>query len=155
MPSEVARLEVDILQSEQPPRETSAAADSAAPADVPILLVIAADADVRSYIGSCLAGIGTFTVLQASSWRHARSTVSGAGPQLVVVEAPDAPAAEALLTEDSGDDALATVPCVLILDDRSNPAAKVMTTGPTVLIAKPFNAQRLTDAVLGLYRSDG
>ena len=135
-PSARVRLEIAFLDdSTTRPRDETA--DDGRPRLT--VLVVAADADVRQYVGECLRGRTNLRVCEASNTRAAAELAKTTLPDLVIVDERD------------GLEGLSHLRAIILVDEIPYGAA----ASPFVrLLNRPFSAEQLTSEVDLLLRDD-
>lgn len=135
-PSARVRLEIAVLDDSntQPRDETTG--DGRPRLTV---LVVAADADVRHYVGECLRGRTNLRVCEASNTRAATELAESTPPDFVIVDGRDAL------------EALSHLRAIILVDEIPYGA----TATPLIrLLSQPFSAEQLTSEVDLLLRED-
>jgi DNA-binding NarL/FixJ family response regulator len=138
-PSARVRLEVAFLDDADVP---SAAPAPAAPDERPRLtaLIVAAEPDVRRYVGECLRARGDLRVHEAATARAASEFASHTPPDLAIVDQSD------------GLEGLSHLRVIVIVDEVPYGAAEA--TPQIRLLGRPFSAEELTAAVDQLLRPE-
>jgi DNA-binding NtrC family response regulator len=136
-------LEVELLAStgtpDTPHREARGGAT---------VMIIAHDADMRTYIRDCLAMPWLRTV-EAADLVAAEALIEGGAPELLVLDVGSGAATDPTLAEVEAIPGLAGLPRVLITDEVLDPEqARTTPTGARAVVMKPFNARRLRDDVV-------
>lgn len=147
-PSQHAQLEVAILGSEPAPLEATVDDRVGEASSGRAVLILGADPEVRAYIRRCLQTLEEISLMEALIWSEVREQYIDTLPQLIVVEASTIAMAGVL----GGflEPYLEDVPRLLILDDRVSDCDFDF-PGPCLVIAKPFNAERLVSAASTLF----
>jgi hypothetical protein len=134
-PSARVRLEVTFLDDARPPAPAPAGDD-----ERPLLtaLVVAAELDVRRYVGECLRTRANLRVHEAATIQAAAEFTSRTPPDVVIVDQSD------------GLEGLSHLRMIMIVDEVPYGAA---TSTPRIrLLGRPFSAEQLTremDQLLG------
>ena len=136
-PSARVRLEVAFLDDSD-----AQPADQTTDDERPRLtaLVVAAEADVRRYVGECLRTRADLRVVEAATTRAATEFASRTPPDFLVVDDSD------------GLEGLSHFRTIVIVDDI--PYGAPATTPRTRLLGRPFSAEQLTAEVDELLRQD-
>lgn len=149
--SDRVRLEVSILASATDEAHATEEADepSAERADQRTVLVVAAEADVCTYVRRCLRRTGMH-VLEAADGEAAFEATRIAFPDLVIIDVavPD-PVGTALGHALRAEPALAHVAVIVIRDEAPGDGGAQVLGGVALgaILLKPFNARQLCAAV--------
>ena len=144
--SDPAWLEASILASaSDDARAISPDHGLAGDADHRTVLVVAGDADMRTYVRGCLAHMTSIQVLEAPDVLAMRGIARAMPPDLVVVDVEGDSASTAVERMLGVQPELATVPMIVITDEAPGSARETIGSGKTssTLLVKPFNARRL------------
>lgn len=153
-PSDALRLEVEILDS---------LAAQETPENGPVgegltLLVVDDDPELRSYIRRCVLGMGgpVDRVIAAANGLGALERLRGERPDLMICDAlmPGMDGFE-LCAAVRADPELRWLPILLITGEMTHARARrrAVDAGADGVLAKPFNARRLREALEALLRS--
>jgi len=136
-PSARVRLEVAFLDdSDTRPREDTTDDERTRLT----ALIVAAEADVRRYVGECLRGRAGVRICEASNTEAATALMRSTRPDFAIVE------------QSSGPGDLSHLPTIVLVDDVPYGAATV--TPRIRLLNRPFSAEELMREVDQLLREE-
>ena len=109
------------------------------------VLVVAVDADMRTYVRGCLAHMMSIQVVEAADIGMMRGIARAMPPDLVVIDVDGDPAGVAVDRLLDVQPELVNVPVIVITDEAPGGAREPLGSGkaPGALLVKPFNARRL------------
>jgi DNA-binding NtrC family response regulator len=151
--SDPAWLEASILASaSDDARAMSPDRGAGGDAEQRMVLVVAAEADMRTYVRRCLAQVASVQVMEAPDVAGMRGIARAMPPDLIVVDVDGEPAGAAVDRMLGGQPELIGVPAIVITDEAPGGDRGTIGTGtaPGVLLVKPFNARRLCAEVYRL-----
>ena len=121
-----------------------------------MVLVVAAEADMRTYVRRCLAHVTSIQVMEAPDVSGMRGIARAMPPDLIVIDVDGEPAGYAVDRMLGGQPELVSVPLLVITDEAPGSDRERMGSGPSsrTVLVKPFNARRLCNEVHRLLNSD-
>ena len=121
-----------------------------------MVLVVAAEADMRTYVRRCLAQVASVQVMEAPDVPGMRGIARAMPPDLIVVDVDGAPAGSAVDRMVGEQPELANVPVIVITDEGPGGNSQMIGSGTAsgTILVKPFNARRLCAEVHRLLTLD-
>jgi len=110
-----------------------------------MVLVMAAEADMRTYVRRCLAQVASIQVMEAPDAQGMRGIARAMQPNLIVVDVDGEPAGSAVDRMLGRQPELADVPMIVITDEAPGNDYGTIGSGTAsaAILVKPFNARRL------------
>ena len=110
-----------------------------------MVLVVAAEADMRTYVRRCLAQVTSIQVMEAPDVPGMRGIARAMPPNLIVVDVDGEPAGSAVDRMLGGQPELVNVPVLVITDETPGSDRETIGSGTAsrAILVKPFNSRRL------------
>jgi len=157
-PSRQLELEVSLLGSDQDGvRETASGSEPKEPGSeqpVPgvgaVILLVLEDGEMRGYLRGCLVNESTdvAAILEADSLPVAKKRAADRGVDLIIAEGATAGGNGMQLYRALRDESeFETLPVILVVDEPISEEMRRLSSPTLRILARPFNASRLREAV--------